>query len=243
MLKQMSTRALCLIAQRAMKQMTGYFGGYISKRQKIGKCEVQKSVAALPLLQEKLVQRNLKTASSQLAHVTNRMFSVLEGKGILRTCTEEFMLASQYKPHDPLAAEFIRTFRHQHFFGKYYLDRYDALYEQKKNVDIRVQMPRHGLGENVPDLVALYGYRSLDPNLFFLSPWEFCQWYKPHRLRPPSDNYPWTKFTAEGRVRLAREKASRSRFGSLRSEGVARWAGSPGGSRVGRAGEQDGPDK
>ena len=50
--KQMSTRALCLIAQRAMKQMTGYFGGYISKRQKMGKFEVKKSVAALPFLQE-----------------------------------------------------------------------------------------------------------------------------------------------------------------------------------------------
>ena len=29
---RISPRALCMIAQRAMKQMTGYFGGYISKR-------------------------------------------------------------------------------------------------------------------------------------------------------------------------------------------------------------------
>ena len=89
-------------------------------------------------------------------------------------------------------------------------------------------MPRHGLGENVPDLVALYGYRSLDPNLFFLSPWEFCQWYKPHRLRPPSDNYPWTKFTAEGRVRLAREKGIKVpvRFAAVRGNGqVGGFAG------------------
>ena len=111
--------------------MTGYFGGYISKRQKMGKFDVKKSVAALPLMKEKLVHRNLKTASSQLAHVTNRMFSVVEGKGILRTCTEEFMLSSQYKPHDPLAAEFIRTFRTKNFLGKYFLDRYDALYQKK----------------------------------------------------------------------------------------------------------------
>ena len=123
-------RQLCLIAQRAMKQMTGYFGCYISKRQKMGKFDIKKSVAALPLMKEKLEHRNLKTASSQLAHVTNRMFSVVEGKGILRACTEEFMLSSQYKPHDPLVAEFIRTFRHQNFGGKWYLDRYDALCEK-----------------------------------------------------------------------------------------------------------------
>ena len=93
----------------------------------MGQFELRKSTAALGPLQEKLENRNLKTASSQLAHVCNRMFVVLEGKGILRPYTEDFMLASQYKPHDPLAAEFIRTFRHQHFHGKFYLDRLDAL--------------------------------------------------------------------------------------------------------------------
>ena len=106
---------------------------------------------------EKLEQRNLKTASSQLAHVTNRMFSVAEGKGILRMCTEESMLSSQWKPHDPLAAEFIRTFRHQNFGGKWYLDRYDALSEKKSLLDIRFLLPRNADGEDVPDQVSLYG--------------------------------------------------------------------------------------
>ena len=85
-------RRICLIAQRAMKQMTGYFGGYISKRQKIGQFELKKSISALNPLHEKLAARNLKSASSQLAHVCNRMFVTLEGKGILRASTEEFML-------------------------------------------------------------------------------------------------------------------------------------------------------
>ena len=85
------------------------------------------------------------------------------------------MLASQYKPHDPLAAEFIRTFRHQHVSGKYYLDRYDALYQKTDSTDIRILLPRHGFREDVADQVALYGFRNLHHNLFFLSPWEFCQ--------------------------------------------------------------------
>ena len=35
-----------------MKQMTGYFGGHISKRQKIGQFEIKKSISALPLLKK-----------------------------------------------------------------------------------------------------------------------------------------------------------------------------------------------
>jgi len=92
-LEKSNLRRLCIIAQRAMKQMTGYFGGYISKRQKIGQFELKKSIAALNPLREKLEARDLKSASAQLAHVCNRMFVTLEGKGILRASTEEFMLA------------------------------------------------------------------------------------------------------------------------------------------------------
>ena len=40
--RSLTNRRLCLIAQRAMKQMTGYFGGYISKRQKMPGFELKK---------------------------------------------------------------------------------------------------------------------------------------------------------------------------------------------------------
>ena len=110
------TRKLLRIAQRAMKQMVGYFGGYISKRQKVGQYELKKSIGSLPLLKQKLEKRGVQAASAQLAHVCNKMFTTLESKGILRTAPEEFMLASQYRPDDELFAEFIRTFRHTFFF-------------------------------------------------------------------------------------------------------------------------------
>ena len=45
-------RRLCVLAQRAMKQMTGYFGGYISKEQKIGQFELKQSAAAMPYFQD-----------------------------------------------------------------------------------------------------------------------------------------------------------------------------------------------
>ena len=65
-----------------MSQMSGYFGGYISKKQKVGQFELKRSIDALPLLRQKLESRSLK-ASAQLAHVCNRFFSVLESKGII----------------------------------------------------------------------------------------------------------------------------------------------------------------
>ena len=35
-----------------MKQMTGYFGGYISKKQQMGQFELKQSAAAMPFFQD-----------------------------------------------------------------------------------------------------------------------------------------------------------------------------------------------
>ena len=172
--------------------MSGYFSGYIGKKQKVGQFELKQSVAALPLLRAKLDQRKNLSASNQLAHVVNRLFTALESKGILRTATEEFMLASEYKPHDPLSAEFIRTFREEFFYGCHFLNRYND-FEQKKAVsEVRQALPKHGHAMAETDQVSLYAFRSNDPTVFFLSPWEFVQYWKPHRLRPPSFKYELT---------------------------------------------------
>ena len=47
-------RRLFLIGQRAVKQMMGYFGGYISKRQKTGRLELKQSIAAQPHFLDKM---------------------------------------------------------------------------------------------------------------------------------------------------------------------------------------------
>ena len=109
------------------------------------------------------------------------------------------MLASRYKPHDPLAEELIRTFRHQEFHGKYYIDKYDALISGKKETNVNILLPRAHSRKEPFDEVALYGFRSAHPDLFYLSPWEFVQWFKPHRLQPPSSTYAWSVLTAEGK--------------------------------------------
>ena len=182
-----SSRQLCLIAQRAAKQWTGYVGGYMIKKQKIGGFEVKKSIAALGPLKKKLQSRQLQ-ASAQLAHVVNRMFVTLEGRGILRACTEEFMLASRSNEYDPLSAEFITTFRQQNFHGKFYLDCYQSL-KTGKSMTKNLAMPAKGQHVIAYDEVNSYGYRPPHPDLFYLSPWEFVQWYKVHRVREPSRDY------------------------------------------------------
>ena len=120
-----------------MKQMCGYFGGYISKQQKLGQYELKKSVGALPLLQTKLMARKLTAASHQLSHVVNRMFTTLESKGILRTGTEEFALAAESHSTDKLAAEFIRTFREEAFHGKLFLERVEAVTFKMSKIEVR----------------------------------------------------------------------------------------------------------
>ena len=136
-----NNRKILLLCQRAMSQMSGYFGGYISKKQKVGQFEIKRSIEALPLLKEKLQEKASITASTQLAHVCNRFFSVLESKGILRTSTEEFLLASRYRPDDELNAEFIRTFHHRGFTGMAYLQKYEQSKGKKSKESHNIKIP------------------------------------------------------------------------------------------------------
>ena len=131
-----------------------------------------------------------------MAHVTNRMFCHLEGKGCLRSGVEDFLLSAEYNKSDPLAAEFIRTFQHQFFFGKAFLDRYHAIRE-KDTVTVEKYIPKVKMywdRDAPPDVVTLYGSRpSSNADLWFLSPWEFTQWWKPVQLKPPSRWYSLTQ--------------------------------------------------
>ena len=179
-------KRMFILSQRAMKQMIGYFGGYISKKQKLGRFELKETIKANPFLQAKLKAKQ-HAPSAQLALVTNRMFTSLEGKGILRTAVEEFLLASEYSPFDELAAEFLRTFRHVLFWGKPYLDRLDSL-QGAKEVNVERCIPKKGATSTYVDNVSLYGFRGTDPRVYFMSPWEMIQWWKPVQLPKPSSN-------------------------------------------------------
>ena len=188
--READVKHLYRLTQRLMKQISGYFGGYISKKQKTGQYELKKSIGALPLLQEKLERRDLKSPSHVLAHVVNRMFTVLESKGILRTGTEEFALAAKYHPEDALAAECIRTCRSEPFYGRDFLIRVESVARGDKKIEMRTLLPEAKHGTPPLDRVSMYGFRPRVPDLWYLSPWEFTQWFICHKLRPQAKNIP-----------------------------------------------------
>ena len=103
-------RRLCRIASRAGKQTTGYFADYTTKRQPVGKYELQQSTKSLSLLQESISK---DTAFVQRLKINNRILSDLYGRGTLRTAPEEFNLAVNCNDLDVRNAEFICSYRIQ----------------------------------------------------------------------------------------------------------------------------------
>ena len=109
---------LCSVINRATKATTGYFGGYTSKRQPVGKYGLSESARTLPLLAHKIQGDQ---AYTQLYRCTSRMAADNYGEGILRTMPEEFNLFANMSRTDATAPEFIRTFHQREFRGAQYL--------------------------------------------------------------------------------------------------------------------------
>ena len=118
--KQFSLKKLVAIAQRAQRNTTGSFTGYIAKRQPVGKFELRQAPLNLQYLCKAIQSKSNKEQFHRLA---NRVFGDLEFRGHARPSTEEFNLAANSHPHDVTAAEFIRTFRVQSFHGSHLLMR------------------------------------------------------------------------------------------------------------------------
>ena len=134
------------------------------------------------------------------------MFITLESTSILRIEPEESMLASLHKSSDPLAAEFVRTFRHDYFFGRQLLQRYENLRDTNKKHTVPIFLPKGLAGEDRTDFASLYGFRRAHADTFFLSPWEFCQWFTAVPLTPPSaGKHCLSKWTASGKAKRGKE--------------------------------------
>ncbi len=131
-LDRITVRDVTLVCQRAMKQIAGYFGGYISKKQKVGQFELKNLLSRIVIVgDKKIAQKKPRSASVLLAHVANTTFTTREGRCVMRSATEEYLIAPEYNKKDSLAAEFIRTFNYTIFLGNRFLDRYEALRKQR----------------------------------------------------------------------------------------------------------------
>ena len=93
-------------AQSVQATRNGYFGGYISKRQKCGKFEAKKCMQKMHALRIRQVG---KTEHQQQRAVSGRMLTEIEMNGTLRGAVEEANLCINLNPHDVLFAECVRT--------------------------------------------------------------------------------------------------------------------------------------
>ena len=180
---------LCAAISRATKQTTGYFAGYTSKRQPVGKYELQQSARTLNLLAAKMKGDK---PYRQFVRVTSRMMSDLYGKGTLRTMPEEFNLGTNMHRTDATKAEFLRTYQIREFRGGPYL----YTLEQFLKADttgrqafslIPVRNPEQQQKKNCAPIswTCLYGYRGPDARCFHMCPWEFWMHWDPVRLEAP----------------------------------------------------------
>ena len=185
--KKRTPKILLVAASRAAKQLVGYFCGYTTKRQVVGKYELDQSANSMSLLEETLKK---DSGSRQLSRVTNRMLSDLQCRGMLRPATEEMNLAANSVAHDNMNAEFIRTFMTQSFPGRRYLERLEWELKQESKQGTWMHLPAfrtlsiHSNCALTPHAAA-YGFRGCDPSVYYLSPWEFCMFVRVVKLWPP----------------------------------------------------------
>ena len=125
-LKKHSLLTMVRAAQRAQRNTTGYYTGYIQKRQPVGKFELRQASMNLRFLAKTIQHRSNR---QQYHHVANRMLGDLEFRGHARPATEEFNLAANHDNSDVTKAEFLRTFATTTFPGAQLLRREEHLHK------------------------------------------------------------------------------------------------------------------
>ena len=93
-------------AQRTQRSTTGYYTGYIQKRQPVGKFELRQAYQNLRFLAKTIKHRSNR---QQYHHVANRMLGDLEFRGHARPVIKEFNLAANHGNSNGTKAEFRRT--------------------------------------------------------------------------------------------------------------------------------------
>ena len=94
-----TSRLITAIAYRAQRNTTGYYTGYMQKRQPVGAFELKQATINLKFLEEKL-QR--KSNAAQYHNMANRLLGDLEFRGHVRPITEEFNLGANF--HEQMCA-------------------------------------------------------------------------------------------------------------------------------------------
>ncbi|CAE7035443.1 esrp2 [Symbiodinium sp. CCMP2592] len=167
---------------RLQAVVSGYFGGYLQKTQKLGKRDMQACVQKMNDLHEANAARSLAKGARL---VTGRMITDLEMAGTLRGAVESVHLAICANPEDPLAAECVRTFQTTVVDVRSWMQRLDGIMAGRE-VRVRTHLPQTGRSRSVnPPWMDLYGWRPMQWGLAGLTAYEFLQLWTCTRLTAP----------------------------------------------------------
>ena len=176
--------------QRTQSVVTGYFGGYIGKRQPGGALETKKCVDKLFTLRSKMAG---KSKAQQLRAVSQRLITDLEMNSTYRGAVEIFNLCRHLNSRDVLFAECIRTFGSRVIDGRSWMYRLDAILLKNNFASETLQKyipptkkPNQRKDTSNPNDMDLYGLRPLEHPWELLSPYEFLRYWRGVAVMPPS---------------------------------------------------------
>ena len=92
--RERALRRIVCKMQVAQSQTNGYFGGYISKRQKLGKLETKKCIDKMCQLRDRIESQ---TSKKQFGRVTGRMVTDIEMNATSRGVVEETNLCQNLR--------------------------------------------------------------------------------------------------------------------------------------------------
>ena len=197
--KARALRRVIRITQVAQAQTNGYFGGYIGKRQKLGRLETKKCVDKMYKLRER---QHGKSEFEQQRSVSGRMITDIEMNGTLRGAVEEFNLCMNLRANDVFFAECIRTFSTVHVDAQQWMHRLEVELERVGEMLVSIYIPptkkpHMRTNRSKAPLVDMYGFRPLQHPFAYLSAFEFLQYWEAKALAPPWEDER-TEWTPEG---------------------------------------------
>ena len=183
-------KVTCKLAQRAQREATGYYCGYTFKRQACGRFVLRATAESLNYVELGLKD---KSAGRQWYKICNRMITDWNHRCTMRTAPDEFNLSANQHKHDPMTAEFIRSYMSVSFPGQRFINllesemkgemkrlRQGVLPVRAETVEKEVIRTYH--------LEEIYGYRGQDERVYYLSPWEFVMFWEVHRVTSPNSD-------------------------------------------------------
>jgi len=197
--------------QAAQSMAAGYFGGYTSKMQDVGKKELQRLREAL---ERKVDREHRKPLPKAFQEYSKRLLKDLESRSVVRTAVENLNLAIHGDKVDVMSAECIRTFPSVSFPAAELLRREEIETQKAKGASIIVAV-HHARGEGLRTWTAapfdlLYGFRGMQDNVDLMSPYEMLRYWALERILPPTKDAPnpSSRWTEEGKQSARRYHAT-----------------------------------